>query len=541
MRISALAALFPATILAQGLGSLTGVVTDASGALVPAARVEATHTLTGVAAHASANSAGVFRFASLGIGTYDIRVTAAGFKAWRQNNVLMETDRAVRVDAVLEIGAAQESVTVTAEAPLLEKESSVVATQISREMVNKLPYQLTGSIRNPFAFVQLTPGAQGQSGAADGIRIAGSRTYANEVYVDGVPMSYNAGQNVAGPGAPSLDTVAEFRVETAITPAELGRTGGGAVMMASRSGTNRYRANLIALFRNGVLDARRYNAAQADITRQGEFGGSLGGPVVLPRLFDGHNRTFFFVNYTGFRRLNDVQGRTGTLATAAMRQGDFSAAAERIFDPATSGAAQQRQPFADNRIPASRISPFASKFQSFIPLPNGSGLANNHLGTLPSVLDLDSYFAKLDHQFTPRHRVNGSYRLRFEDRVNGNGFILPISDTIYQGIDIRNLVVAYDFIARPNVIARLQTGITRFYAPVVESGDIGLAVPGAFESGFPGVRFQGQGLTGFGYGADRFTTSTNGNLQSLLSKIGRMAVGDVEGIGIVVRNVAVAG
>ncbi|MFN7936542.1 MAG: hypothetical protein U0R19_24685 [Bryobacteraceae bacterium] len=119
---------------------------------------------------------------------------------------------------------------------------------------------------------------------------------------------------------------------------------------------------------------------------------------------------------------------------------------------------------------------------------------------------------KLDHQFTPRHRVNGSYRLRFEDRLNSNGFILPVSDIINQGIDIRNLVFSYDFIARPNVVSRLQLGITRFYSPLTESGDIGLGVPGAFDAGFPGVRFAGQGLTGFGFGNDRFTTSTNSNL-----------------------------
>lgn len=497
---------------AQALGSITGLVTDSTGALIPGADVEAIHTQTGVSSKTQTNSAGVYRFASLPIGSYDIRMSVAGFKAWTQSGVLLETDRTARIDASMEVGATQESVTVAAEAPLLEKETSVVGTQINADLVNKLPYQLTGSIRNPFAFVQLTPGAQGASGAAEGIRIAGSRTYANEVYVDGVPFSYNAGQNVAGPGSPALDTVAEFRVETAIPPAEIGRTGGGAVMMASRSGGNRLNGNLTALFRNGILDARRYNAAKADVTRQGEFGGSLGGPVYLPRIYDGHNRTFFFANYTGFRRLNDVQGRTGTLPTASMRAGDFSSNPEVLYDPATAAANQRRQPFAGNRIPTNRISSFAARFQSVIPLPNGAGLANNHLGALPSVLDLNSYFVKLDHQFTSRHRVNGSYRLRFEDRINSNGFILPISDTIHQGIDIRNLVFSYDFIMRPNVVNRLQLGITRFYSPLTESGDIGLGVPGAFEQGFPGVRFAGQGLTGFGFGNDRFTTSTNSNL-----------------------------
>ncbi len=506
-----------ATVHAQALGSITGVLTDATGAQVPSVDVEAIHTQTGVSRKTQSNSAGVFNFPSLNIGSYDMRMTAAGFKVWMQSGVLLETDRTVRIDARLEVGTTQESITVAAEAPLLEKETSVIGTQINADLVNKLPYQLTGSIRNPFAFVQLTPGAQGASGAAEGIRIAGSRTYANEVYVDGVPFSYNAGQNVAGPGSPALDTVAEFRVETAIPPAEVGRTGGGAVMMASRSGGNRLNGNLTALFRNGILDARRYNAARSDVTRQGEFSGSLGGPVYLPRIYDGNNRTFFFANYTGFRRLNDVQGRTGTLPTAAMRSGDFSSNAELIYDPATTGANQLRQPFAGNRIPANRISTFAPKFQGVIPLPNGTGLANNHLGALPSILDLNSYFVKLDHQFTPRHRVNGSYRLRFEDRVNSNGFILPISDIINQGIDIRNLVFSYDFIVRPNVVSRLQLGITRFYAPLTESGDIGLSVPGAFAPGFPGVRFQGQGLTGFGFGADRFTTSTNSNLQQSIA------------------------
>lgn len=502
-------------IHAQSLnGAITGVVTDSTDALIPAARVEAVHASTGVATQSTANQAGVFRLPSLPIGSYEIRVTAPGFKAWVQTGIVIETAQTVRVDARLEVGAAQESVTVSAEAPLLEKETSTLGTQVSRDMVTKLPYQLTGSIRNPFAFVQLTAVAQGQSGAAEGIRIAGSRTYSNEVYIDGVPVSYNAGQNVAGPTAPSLDTVAEFKVESAIPPAEIGRTAGGAVMMASRSGGNQFRGNLVALFRNGVLDARRYNARIADITRQGEFGGSLGGPVWIPRVYDGHNRTFFFANYTGFRRLNDVQGRTGTLATAAMRSGDFAGNAERIFDPASG---QTRRQFPGNIIPASRLSPFARKFQEVIPLPNSAGLANNHLAGIPSLLDLNSYFIKLDHQFTSRHRVNGSYRVRLEDRVNGNGFILPVSDIINQGIDARNWVFAYDFVVRPNLINQLQIGVTQFYAPLTESGDIGLNVPGSFEPGFPGVRFQGQGLTGFGFGADRFTTSTNSNLQETIA------------------------
>lgn len=507
-----------AAIWAQGIqGVVTGIVQDPSQARVSGAQVTLTHLEAGTSLKTTTNEAGVFRFPSAPLGRHELRVDFSGFKPYIQRDILVETGQTVRVDVQLEVGGTQESVTVTAEAPLLQRETSALGTQISRDLITALPYQLTGGIRNPLAAVNLTAGAEGTSEAAEGTRIAGSRTYANEVMLDGVPFSYNATQNVAGPTAPALETVSEFRVETAVAPAEYGRTAGGVVMVASRSGTNQLRGNLFALFRNNVLDARRYNAAIADITRGGEFGGSLSGPVYFPRLYDGHHRTFFFANYTGLGRIAEAQGLSATLPTALMRQGDFSESSQQIFDPLSAPPAGMRQPFPANRIPASRLSPFAVKFQQLLPLPNAPGLANNYRSSMATTLNLNSGFVKIDHAISDRSRLSASYRPRMEDRVGANGFVLPLSDRQLQAIFAQNVVASHDLILRPNLLNRVQAGFTRFRSRLTESGDAGLGVPGAYESGFPGIRFSGQGMTGFGYGNDRTPVSNNFSVQESLA------------------------
>ncbi|MEJ7605273.1 MAG: hypothetical protein WKF37_03175 [Bryobacteraceae bacterium] len=174
--------------------------------------------------------------------------------------------------------------------------------------------------------------------------------------VDGVPVAYNATTNSPDQAKPSYDAVAEFRVEAVIPPAEYGRTSGGVVSMVTRSGTNEVHGNVLTLLRNNIFDARRYNARIADITRQAETAGSIGGPVVLPKIYNGQNRTFFFVNYTNFRRANEPQGQVATVATEAMRRGDFSEIREPIYDPLTADANGIRQQFPNNQIPLNRLS-----------------------------------------------------------------------------------------------------------------------------------------------------------------------------------------
>jgi hypothetical protein len=499
-------------------GSVTGVVTDRSQAIIIGAAVDLRNLSTGVVTTSVSNDAGVFNFPSTPIGTYELRVSKDGFKAYVASNITVETSQTVRIDAALDIGSTQESVTVTASAPLLSKETSDLGTEVTRDVITNLPFQMASGVRVAFSFVKITPGATGSGGAADGTQIAGSRMYANENYVDGAPADYNPTQNVPGPAIPPLETVSEFRVETAVAPAEYGRTMGGAVLLVTRSGTNRVHGNLFSLFRNNVLDARTFNTAAANIERQGEFGVTLGGPVFLPSLYDGRNRTFFFANYSGFRGFTNTSGQTGTVATAQERTGDFSQVAQRIFDPASAGAGGQLAQFPGNMIPASRISPFAAKMQSYWPLPNAPGTASNFIGGLPLPNNTDMFSMKIDNSFGSRNRVSGSYRQRNDTRaIAPNGFISPASDLDSQILHIKFAVIADDLIIRPNLVNHVQGSVNRFSGPVVESQNLGVGVPGAFASGYPGVRFSGQGFAGFGYQNTRTTSNANRDYQEALA------------------------
>lgn len=417
--IFCLIVIFPALLSAQGVtGSITGLVTDPSQAVVGGAKVTIRNTGTGVENITQTNSSGVYTAAQLPIGAYDVSVDAPGFKTAVRSNVLVEATRSVRLDLALEVGSVGESVTVQAEAPLLAAETSAVGTQVTNKMLNALPFQLAGSLRDPTSFVRLTPGA---TGGSFGANIAGGRAFASEVLVDGAPVAYNAATNSPDQARPAYDAVAEFRVEAVIPPAEYGRTSGGVVTMVTRSGGNEVHGNLTMLLRNNVLDARRYNARIPDITRQAEFSGSIGGPITIPKLYNGRNRTFFFGNYTGFQRVNVPQGQVGTVATNAMRQGDFSANPERIFDPLTETAGGVRQQFSGNQIPASRIGAFAQAIHNVIPGPNAPGLSANFIGGTPATQPSDTFLVKIDHQISDKNKFSGSVRYQNPRRTFSRG------------------------------------------------------------------------------------------------------------------------
>ncbi len=496
---------------------VTGLVTDSSGAVVPSGKVSLKAVTAGIVSTQTANQVGSYHFPSVLYGPYELSVEAAGFKTYLRTGLAVETGVTLRIDVALEVGAVQDSVRVTAEALLLNQETSSVGTQVNQQMLNTLPFQLSGAMRNPFAFLRLTPGAQGNSSSAGDTRIAGGRALASEVFVDGVQMTYNASQSVADVAHPPYDTIAEFRVEAVLPPAEYGRTSGGVVLTTSRSGANNFHGNALLLLRTGILDARRYNARTADITRQGEFSGSLGGPVWIPKLYNGRNRTFFFTNYTGFRRASLVQGATSTVATEAMRRGDFSANSQRTFDPLTADANGQRTQFPGNVIPAARLSAHAGKINAVTPLPNAPGFATNYLGQNRTGEDSDSGFVRLDHQLAEPHRLSGTYRHQNRLRLATNG-PLPALDEIIDGPNTRNASLGHDWIVKPTLVNRFNFGFTWFQNNRRETiADIGLKVPGAFSAGLPASTFAGQGMSQLGYDSDRTPTNFNWNIQEALS------------------------
>jgi hypothetical protein len=514
-------ALSVASVYGQGItGAITGVVTDPAQAVVPRAMVTVRNLATGVISRAQTTSAGVYNVPSLILGPYEVTVSAAGFKTAVRQNVVVETASVVRVDIGLELGAVGEKVTITAEAPLLQAERAEAGTEVTRKMLNVLPFQLTGSLRDPTAFLRLTPGA---SGGQYGASIAGGRQFLNEVFVDGVPVAYNGTQNVPDTARPSFDTVAEFRVETATPAAEYGRTSGGVVLLATRSGTNDIHGNVVALLHNGYFDARRFNARIPDITRQGEFAGSLGGPVFIPKLFNGRNRTFFYANYTRLPRINVTQGQTSTVPTAAMKRGDFSAYPTVIFDPLTADTTGLRQPFAGNIIPTARISSVAKTIQSYIPDPNVAGFASNWLGESPTTENTKTFQTRIDHQISENNKISGSIRYKSNPRSFSNGPLPRLLDGYTDSSDSRGGNLSDDYIIRPNLVNRVQLGYSRFADPTRINNVLGnplvpIQIPGTFLSAFPAITFTGQGMNPYHNGdTDRTETDDNYNLGESLN------------------------
>jgi hypothetical protein len=314
-----------------------------------------------------------------------------------------------------------------------------------------------------------------------------------------------------------MTSVSEFRVETAVPPAEYGRTSSGVVIMTTKSGTNELHGNAEFLLRNNVLDARRFNARQADITRQGEGALSLGGPVWLPKLYNGRSRTFFFTDLTVFRRINEPQGVVRTVGTVPMRSGDFSSVSQLIFDP-SSGAGASRIPFAGNQIPAGRVSGFARNLLGVIPAPNLPSLADNFTGAQRNIEKMTVFLIKLDHNFSERHRTTLIGRPSWNVRDNYNGPWGPSRlEGFYDKPYAPHVNMSYDWIATARLLNRLTVGYTNWFSLFLQTPEIDYRVPGSFGKGFPVLLFSGQGLSRIGENVDRTVGSNLINIQEALS------------------------
>jgi hypothetical protein len=387
---------------------------------------------------------------------------------------------------------------------------------VNRSLLDKVPFQLSGTNRDVLSFIRLVPGVGGNVGNFNVI-ITGGRQHTTEVLVDGVTNNYRGG--IASPFSirPSMTSVSEFRVETAVAPAEFGRTSSGVVIMTTKSGTNQFHGNAEFLLRNNIFDSRRYNARIADITRQGEGAVNLGGPVLIPRLYNGKNRTFFFTDYTLFRRINEPQGVTRTIATAAMRNGDFSAFAQPVFDPASGGPGQPRLQFPGNTIPANRISAFGRAALGAIPAPNLATAENNYVGAQRNIEKMTVWLIKLDHRFNDRHLLTASGRPSWNVRDNFNGPYPERLEGFFDKPYAPQITLNYDFVAKPNLLNKVTFGYVNWFSLFLQTPFLDYQVPGAYGPGFPAMRFTGQGLSMIGENVDRTVGSNNFNVQNALS------------------------
>jgi hypothetical protein len=396
LMIFSLWAVAPQAALAQeASATVNGVVSDPSGAAIPDAHISLTNVNTAVVRTTVANSSGAYAFLNVVPGVYKLEASATGFARVTQSAVTLEVNQTATFDFHLKIGEAQQSVTVEAIGAGVESSTSELGTVVATQEVNNLP--LNG--RNFTQLLTITPGVAninrdqsgtgngsgggGFVGAAVGVAsfpsINGARVRSNEYLLDGINdlntflTTYNF--------APIIDDIQEFKTQGHNDLAEYGGVMGGIVSVVSKSGTNQYHGTLWEFLRNADMDARGFFNAALPPLRQNQFGLAGGGPISIPKVYNGKNRTFFYAAYEGYRQHQNLEG--GALGpTAAERTGDFSALLPTVlYDPNSTtfnGTSYSRTPIPGNILPPSEISPIAKLYQSLVPqagpLINGNNI-----------------------------------------------------------------------------------------------------------------------------------------------------------------------
>src|ERR1035438_10502171 len=363
-------------------GVLQGRVVDASGAAVPEAKVSIQNEDTGTGSVVSTNSDGNFTQSFLLPGNYQVTVEKQGFQKYLTPHVRVDVAQTVGLDVNLKLGDITTTVEVTAAGTQLSTGSSTVSTVIASASIMDLP--LNG--RNPMSLVGLTPGVQSQNGASTPW-ISGGRNGTSEITIDGTSIilpENNVGINTTA-YTPIVDSVEEFTVITNSLAAEYGRTGGGTINMATRGGTNTLHGSVYEFFQNSALNANSWsnnrNGARRNPYQNNWFGATLGGPVWIPKVNDGRNKTFFFFSEQSNRQ-RTTSAFTGTMPTQDWKNGDFSqlkngsGQAGTIYEPLTAVDNGQntgtgtRLPFAGNLIPKNRWDPVAAGMLQYWPTPN---------------------------------------------------------------------------------------------------------------------------------------------------------------------------
>jgi hypothetical protein len=484
-----------------GGGTIQGVVTDPSGAVVPAATVTATNVATGVKSVRETTAAGVYSVAPLQVGSYDVTVAVAGFQTVTHTNINVDALAVVGLDITLQVGDTATAVTVTDTTPPINTEDVRMGQTIRQELYTALPLAMGNAPRSPTAFVALMPGITGGGGSNDAGNVLGGQPNSQEVYVEGIaltnPVIQGEVRNVSL--GVSVEAVDQFQLETAGAAVQFG--GQGATNFVIKSGTNNFHGAMYEYFRNTVLDARGYFARRDTPEHQNQFGANLGGPVI-------RNKIFFFANYDGFRYRTESAGAFASVPTPQMRAGDFSQLPVVIYDPATTttnaAGVRTRQPFPGNIIPPERISSISKYFQQWLPDPVNSAIQSNYLGTLPFGFNNDNTTNKGDVYLSSAHQLSGVFSMGRRAQATlyrnaGNNLPLPYADT--RMVKEHTLVsqIRHNWVPSGNIVNQLSYGYTRFNVPITnvtmddhpkKAGLTGLP-PGEADSAFPEIAFAG--------------------------------------------------
>jgi hypothetical protein len=547
LRSFCLAALFAAAALAQ-TASVTGRVTDPAGNVVPDAEVSARNAATGVTRSTHTTGEGNYAISAMLPGTYNITVSKAGFAPIREDGLELQVQQVARLDFALTVGAVSQSVEVNAGAVLLESETATTGQVIDSRQATELP--LLG--RNPYALAAGVPGVRPAIGVnglpIDQITtvafvINGQRAGNNDFLLDGAPNSAPSQNQPVINTTPDL--VQEFKVETSNFMAEYGRASGGIFNVVTRSGANDFHGALYEFFRNTLLNANDFFSNQAGNPRSpfkyNQFGGTVGGPVIIPKVYNGKNRTFFFVS---IEKVRFVQGLTftGTEPTAQQLGGDFSNARTAagqlitIYDPSTttaSGTGFTRSPFPGNIIPSARINSVSLAIAKYLPAPTQAGApftgVNNYVRGDANNIKKNTDSIRFDHHFNDRNRFFARYSADDTPDIRAGAYGISNVASPSAGPQIfgrRNSVAEYDTTLSPTLIATLRLSYTRlsnFRDPFSNGFDATkLGLPASLASQFFPKAFPDITITGYSVGSSIANIITGG----LLGATDKIALGN---------------
>ena len=488
--------------MGQGTGVLTGTVSDTTGAVVAGAPIEAKNTNTGFVYKASTSGTGNYTLSELPVGKYDLTVTAPGFKQSNRPGVEVQALTTFRVDFALQVGNATESVTITAEAPLLKTESGELSHNVTTETLDSLPILTIGTnlfgsagVRNPLAALQLLPGASFQGDFS--LVINGLPNSSQSVRIEGQDATNGLWRVANSVDQTGVDAIQEIVVETSNFAAEYGQAGGGYINMTMKSGTNQYHGGAFDYLANDAFNAGQANtnAGTSNSLKNGQhvrpslrrddFGGTFGGPVRLGKLYNGTNKTFFFFSYEEYTTKTLTTNSIATVPTAAYQQGNFATAhgpaligagnvdalgntlfASEIFDPLSTqqvNGLTVRTPFPNQQIPMNELDPTALKIQALLPQPNAGApgaLTNNYL--VPSYYNFthnEVPTLKMDHNLSPTKKLSAFYSANHVYSPGNNGYTQPFSTAQPTEQLSQTTRVNYDQTITPTLLMHVGAGL----------------------------------------------------------------------------------
>ncbi|MBV9504904.1 MAG: carboxypeptidase regulatory-like domain-containing protein [Acidobacteriia bacterium] len=480
-------------------GTITGTIADPAGAVVPNAPVEVRNTDTGAVYQVAASATGNY-VVELPAATYELSVAASGFKKYVRQNLVLPVAQTLRIDVTLEIGSSAESVTVTEAAPLLKTESGELSHNVATGTLNNLPVLGIGSsagaagIRNPYAVLEVLPGADWQPDLS--IRLNGMPSNSQALRIEGQDSTNGIASSTQSQTQPSIDAIEEFAIQTSNYSAEFGQAGGGVFNITMRSGTNQFHGSGYDYFVNEDLNAGVpfTDSGNGHLLRprqrRNDYGFTLGGPVEIPKLYNGHNKTFFFFNFEQFRETTITNNKPLTVPTLAYRNGNFTQALTNrnlgsdplgrpilentIYDPSSDtviNGLRERNPFPNNTVPLSQIDPVALNILKYVPLPTSNTLLNNFLPVYANQRVTSIPSVKIDHSISATLKLSGYWSRTSNTNPNNDGLPYPITTAIPTTTIANTVRINLDYTLKPTLLLHVGAGVLYATQKTVASFD----------------------------------------------------------------------